>query len=100
MVYTSRNLNISPHFQVAILQDRNDNLVMARTSQRTRIVGHGLLDGLARLADIAPAEIAVLAEDNDWLLVGEDFRAATEEVAEDPQVQACLKTEDGALVEA
>ncbi len=58
-------------------------------------------ESLARLADIAPAEMAVvLSEESDWGLVGGDLRDAIETLAPAPAPVATIEDDRKELVEA
>ena len=57
------------------------------TAKRLRVSAELLRDGLARLADVAPAEFVILTEESDWGLVGGDLRAAIESTDEDPTLE-------------
>lgn len=55
-----------------------------------------VLDGVARLADVAPTEMIVLHEATDWLLVGGDFAEAVGEASE--EVPGLMATPEEELV--
>lgn len=66
-------------------------------ARKARLAAAMIRDGLARLVDIAPPELTVYTEGNDWALVGEDFQAAIDDAVSD---EPSLQPDDAELVEA
>lgn len=65
-----------------------------------RIGSWTFFEGLGRLVDLAPAEIVVPAEENDWGLIGGDLRAAIGQLTAADQAPSTSDDHDDELVEA